>query len=127
MIIGIGVDILDIKRIERLYHKFGDKFTTKIFTKQEIEFCKKRTRYLESLAKMFSIKEAVIKAISDVSGVFWHDIEVFHDKNGKPFIGLSGKALDNVKIKTQGNDFNFEVSVSDEIPLVCAFAILEML
>ena len=125
MIIGTGVDILDYRRIERLYDKFADKFTKKIFTTQEIEFCQKRRLFIQSIAKMFSIKEAVIKAISNVSGIFWHDIEIFHDKNGKPFIKLSGKALEKVQLKADA--FNIEVSVSDEPPYICAFVILEKL
>ena len=125
MIIGIGVDILDIRRIQHLFQKFENQFEKKIFTKQEIEFCKKRKSSIESFAKMFSIKEAVIKAISDVSGIFWHDIEILHDKNGKPSVNLTGNALKNLKKKTE--KFNMEISVSDEPPYVTAFVVIESL
>lgn len=123
MIIGIGVDILDIKRIQHLFQKFENQFEQKFFTSQEIKFCKKRKTVVESFAKMFSIKEAVIKAISDASGIFWHDIEIFHDDNGKPYVKLAGNALKNLSKKSE--NFNIEVSVSDEPPYVTAFVVIE--
>lgn len=127
MIAGIGVDLLDIRRLEKVILRQGDRFLKKIYTEQEREFCEKRIKSIESFAKIFSIKEAIIKAISNVSGVFWHDIEVFHNENGKPFVRLKNSALKNLLIKIKDKSFAVEVSVSDEIPYVCAFAIIETL
>lgn len=125
MIIGTGVDILKIERIRGLISRQGERFLNKIYTKQEREFCERRLKSIESFAKIFSIKEAVIKAISAVSGVFWQDIEVFHDENGKPFVKLKNRALGNLLSKINDKSFVIEVSVSDEISCVCAFAIIE--
>jgi holo-[acyl-carrier protein] synthase len=126
MIIGIGVDILDIKRIERALAKYGERFKTRIFKRREIEFCMKRTRAIESFSKMFAIKEAVIKAVSVSNGISWHDIEVLHDSNGRPEVLLTGRILQNLNIKIHNQAFRIAVSVSDEIPYVCAFAVLEV-
>ena len=123
MIFGIGTDILDIRRIERLVFKFGEQFENKHFTVQERSFAHSRERYIETFAKMFSIKESVIKAISDVSGMRWHEIEVCHDSNGKPFINLSGRAHEYLFHKTNGR-FKIDVSVSDEIPYVVSFVVI---
>lgn len=121
MIIGTGVDILDIRRIEGIISRQGRRFIQKIYTPQEQDFCGRRLRETESFAKIFAVKEAVIKAISDVSGIFWKDIEVLHDRNGKPFVKLKNAALS--KLKNQ--PFSIEISISDEPPYVCAFAIIE--
>ncbi|MDR0640471.1 MAG: holo-ACP synthase [Holosporales bacterium] len=122
MIVGIGIDILDIRRIERLVLKFPEKFETRICTRREIEFCRARTQYIESLSKMFSMKEAVLKAISNVSGIRWHDIEILHDSRGKPSVNLSGVALRNLTEKSE--TFQLEVSTSDEPPYVVSFVVI---
>jgi holo-[acyl-carrier-protein] synthase len=122
MILGAGIDILDTRRIERLIVKFGSQFERKIFTDAELEFCRRREKSVESLAKMFSIKEAVIKAISDVAGVRWRDIEIFHNDLGKPVIELSGQAL--AKTLEKSRHFQIEASTSDEPPFVAAFVII---
>lgn len=123
MIFGIGTDILDIRRVEQLVLKFGKKFENKHFTSRELEFANSRLRRVETLAKMFSIKESLIKAISNVSGMHWHELEVLHDQNGKPFINLSGKALEYLEQRING-PFQIDVSVSDEIPYVVSLAII---
>ncbi len=125
MIIGTGVDILNIERIRGIISRHGDRFLNKVYTKQERIFCENRLKSIESFAKIFSIKEAVIKAISTVSGVFWKDIDVLHEKNGKPFVKLKNRALENLLKRINGKSFIIEVSVSDEIPYVCSFAIIE--
>jgi holo-[acyl-carrier protein] synthase len=125
MIVGIGVDILDSRRIEGIVERQGARFFNKILTNDEQSFCKSRTGVIETFAKIFAIKEAVVKAISDVSKTSWHDIEVLHKSSGKPYICLHNFALKNLLAKTQGKSFAIEVSVSDEIPYVCAFAMIE--
>ncbi|MDR1476458.1 MAG: holo-ACP synthase [Holosporales bacterium] len=122
MVLGAGIDILDTRRIERLVVKFGPRFEKKIFTEEELEFCRRREKFVESLAKMFSLKEAMIKAISEVSGVRWHDIEIFHNDLGRPVVQLSGRALEKVMAKSER--FQVEASTSDEPPFVAAFVIL---
>ncbi|MDR1034394.1 MAG: holo-ACP synthase [Holosporales bacterium] len=122
MIIGAGVDILDTRRIERLVTKFGSQFERRIFTQAELAFCCRRDKYIESLAKMFSLKEAMIKAISDVSGIRWHEIEVFHNDLGRPVIELTGTAL--IKAEQKSQFFKVEATTSDEPPYVAAFVIM---
>ncbi|MDR2598447.1 MAG: holo-ACP synthase [Holosporales bacterium] len=122
MILGAGIDILDMRRIERLVVKFGSQFERRIFTDAELQFCRRREKFIESLAKMFSIKEAVIKAISEVNGIRWHDIEIFHNDLGKPVIELSGQAL--LRTLAKSVRFKIEASTSDEPPYVAAFVIL---
>lgn len=119
MITGIGTDIVEIKRIEYAIEKYGDRFLNKIFTNNEIEFCKKRTNFVHSLAKMFAIKEATGKAISDMRGIGWRDIEVDHDKFGKPIVLLHNKAKEKIKSCT-----NIFVSTSDEKLYATAFVII---
>jgi holo-[acyl-carrier protein] synthase len=123
MIIGIGVDIVDIRRIERLIHKYQERFIKKVFSEQEIAFCQKRSRFVASFAKMFSLKEATVKAISDFSGIFWHNIEIMHDSFGKPIILLSGNALRNLQKRCK--NFSISASVSDEKNYATAFVLIE--
>lgn len=123
MIIGVGIDIVDISRITSLLQKFGNHFVNKIFTPKEIAFCKSRSSSVSSFAKMFSLKEAMIKALSNAKGLAWHDMEISHDENGKPLMTLSGIALKNLLSKT--NNFNIQVSVSDERQYAIAYVIIE--
>lgn len=125
MIIGVGIDILDISRIGRLLTKFPERFRTKVFTKAEIKFCDSRLEYVSSFAKMFALKEATAKAISDISGVGWRDIEVTHDPNGKPLMSLHGCALQNLMKKAL--HFSVLATVSDEKNYVSACVIIERL
>ncbi len=125
MIVGVGVDMSDTRRIKTSIDKFGDRFLNKIFTKNEIAFCKKRVRFVESLTKMFSIKEALLKAISNTRGIFWKDMEIFHNPDGKPYVKIYNMAHKNLMDKIGDRSFNIEVSVTDEIPYVCAFVIIE--
>lgn len=123
MIIGIGVDLVDCRRIEKIYLKFRESFLKKIYTQKEQQFFLQRNKNIATLAKIFALKEGVAKAISDITDISWLDIEVLHDKNGKPFVELHKKALERAVMRANGKDFCFEVSVSDELPYVCGFVI----
>ena len=127
MILGVGVDILDCRRIQKLFLNFPERFVRKVFTKTERMLFEKRNFDIATIAKIFAIKEGVIKAISDISGASWHDIEVLHDEIGKPFVKLRNVALAKAEKKSLGGEFKFEVSVSDELPYVCAFVVFEAL
>lgn len=118
MIIGVGVDILDIRRIDNLLRKFPEKFEQKYFTKAERDFCHVRSDYVSTFAKMFSIKESIIKSIKDKKGLMWHGIEIFHDEFGAPNVVINcGKYL--------SEKYKFHISTSDEFPYVISYAILE--
>ena len=92
MIIGSGVDIVEVERIKRVVERWGDRFLRKVFTDREIEFANKRKCVFQHLAARFAAKEAVIKAFANGVhiGVSWKDIEVTNDKGGKPSITLYG-------------------------------------
>ncbi len=126
MIIGTGVDIVDIRRIDRLFQKFGDHFLNKIFTKSEIAFSKTRKEFVSTLAKIFALKEATVKAISNTNGLKWHDMEVSHDDSGRPLVTLSGQAFSNVSQKSgKCSNFRIHASLSDEKDYAIAFVLIE--
>ncbi|MDR3224093.1 MAG: holo-ACP synthase [Holosporales bacterium] len=123
MILGLGVDIVDINRIERLANRFPERFRSKLFTGREVEFCDRRKEAVASFAKIFAIKEATVKAISDIHGIGWKDVEVTHDSNGKPLVNLFGNALENSMKKVDG--FSILASVSDEKNYAVALVVIE--
>lgn len=96
MIIGSGIDIIEIKRLKEAIKKWGDTFLNRVFTQEEIKYAKGRKFPDQHLAARFAVKEAVLKAIGDNSEVGWQDIQIFNDKNGKPVCNLL-KKTDNSK------------------------------
>lgn len=121
MIYGIGTDMCDVKRIEKLLEKRGDVFINKILSEEE------RAKAPETitpnwLAKRFASKEAVVKAMGTgfVEGLFFGDIKVFNDEAGKPYVELSAKAQAMLP-----QPMNVFLSLSDEKTYALAFAVLE--
>ena len=99
--IGLGSDLIDIRRIEKTFIKFGDRFRDRIFTKNEIEKCEKRSEKISCYAKRFAAKEAAAKALGTGfrKGVYWKDLEVINLSSGKPtmkFHGNSKKRLESM-------------------------------
>ena len=94
MIIGYGIDLIDIRRVEKTINKFGKRFINRIFTKGEIIRSDNRNKRIDSYAKRFAAKEACSKALGTGfrSGVYWKDIEVVNEKSGKPTLKLTGGA-----------------------------------
>ena len=123
MIIGTGIDIVDIRRIESLLERYGQRFITRVFTNKEIMSCEARSGRASSYAKVFAVKEATIKAISNKEGIRWHDIEITHDEHGRPMITLTGTALK----KTLEKDKNYKthVTISDERRYATAMVVIE--
>ena len=115
MIVGIGTDIIDVRRINNIINKYGEKFKKKCFTKVEIEKSEKRSNSVNSYAKRYAAKEAFAKALGTglASGVFWKDISVENNILGKPSIQLTGKALDKFN-QLSHNKCSIVVSLSDE-------------
>ena len=115
MIIGIGIDITDTRRIKKTFTKFGDKFKKRCFSLGEIKRSDNRVHRFNSYAKRYAAKEACAKALGTglAKGIFWKDIEVINNKFGKPFIKLHNNALRRIKRLTNKN-YNIEVSLSDE-------------
>ena len=103
MIIGNGIDIVEVERIRDMVEKHGSGFLTKVFTEGEISYCKGRRRSSEHYAARFAAKEAVLKALGTGlrKGMSWRDIEVRKDPLAKPKIELSGGAAD--RVAAEGN------------------------
>ncbi|HKL12222.1 MAG TPA: holo-ACP synthase [Halanaerobiales bacterium] len=121
-VIGLGVDILEVKRIKDLIDKQGDKFLTRIFTPKEINYCQSKKRALESFAVRFSAKEAFIKAIESDYNIAYKSIEIDKKENKKPKVNLSGKALLAAEEK---NVTDILISLSHEKNYVTANIILK--
>ena len=116
MIIGNGIDIIDINRIRKVIDKYGNRFKKRCFTVSEIERSEKRKNSVESYAKRYAAKEACAKALGTglARGVFWKDIEVKNNQFGKPFIKLHGIAKEIFKNMNKTSNTQVEVSLSDE-------------
>ena len=95
MIVGLGTDMIDNRRIKRLLNLYGHKFKNRCFSKNEIQVSESKYNEINSFAKRYAAKEAFAKAlgIGFAKGVFLKDIEVMNDKYGKPFILLYNKTL----------------------------------
>lgn len=96
MILGIGIDIVKVDRIEKAVERWSDSFTRRVFTERELEYCTKQKKPAQHLAARFGAKEAVMKAFGTghAGGVKWTDVEVLHDEKGKPIVALSGVLRD---------------------------------
>tara|TARA_B110000438_G_scaffold190027_1_gene181651 strand:- start:97 stop:486 length:390 start_codon:yes stop_codon:yes gene_type:complete len=127
MIIGIGQDICDVKRIESTINRFGDRFKNRIYSVREIKKCESRFNSVDSYARRFAAKEACSKALGTgfKKGVFYKDIEVINLKSGKPTIELKGGALDQFKKITINNkNATIEISLTDDKKLALAIVII---
>ena len=115
MIIGIGTDIIDIRRIQNTISKYGMRFKTKCFSKNEIIRSEKLYNSINSYAKRYAAKEACSKALGTglAKGIFWKDIEIQNNEDGKPFIILHNNALKRI-IKLTNKKYKIDVSLSDE-------------
>lgn len=94
MILGTGIDIVEISRFTKSYKKWGDDFLEKIFTSKEMTYSKKRRFPAQHFAARFALKEAVFKAFGEGAGSIrkWTDIEIVNDKKGKPLVRFHGDA-----------------------------------
>ena len=111
----IGTDIIDINRIKKVISKYNVRFKKRCFHKGEIEKSESRFNTIESYAKRYAAKEACAKALGTglARGVYWKDIEVKNNSQGKPLIKLHNRAL-HYLYKNFGKHSNIEVSLSDE-------------
>ncbi|MGO4570966.1 holo-ACP synthase [Microvirga sp. 2TAF3] len=128
MIVGIGSDLCDIRRIEGSLERFGDRFTHRIFTEGERAKSDRRAARAPSYARRFAAKEACAKALGTGMnhGVFWRDMEVVNLPGGKPTLRLTGGALERLKmLLPEGHEAVVHVSLTDDPPLAQAFVIIE--
>ena len=95
MLLGTGVDLIEVERVAHSIERFGDRFLKRIFTQGEIAYCSRKRNQAESLAARFAAKEAAAKALGTGMnfGVTWRDIEVGRAVSGRPNLKLSGQAL----------------------------------
>ncbi len=130
MIIGHGIDLIDIRRVEKTINKFGNRFINRIFTKGEIIRSDNRNKRIESYAKRFAAKEACSKALGTGfrSGVYWRDIEVVNEKTGKPVLKLTGGAYKRLeKLIPYNSSYNISLSITDDYPWAQANVIIEVI
>jgi len=130
MIIGIGTDICDIRRIAQSIEKFGDRFKARIFTDLEREYCESKSGPAAYYAKRFAAKEAVAKALAGprTKSLSWQDVEVVNDPSGRPTVNLRRGALRRMKSRLPSNHTGeVFLSLSDDFPYAQAFAVLEAL
>src|SRR4051794_10408387 len=131
MILGIGSDLVDIRRIEKAIERFGDRFLDRIFTETERRRCDRRglTR-TASYARRFAAKEAAAKALGTGfrCGVFWRDLGVVNLPSGQPGMQLTGGALRRLAaITPTGLVARLDISLTDEPPLAQAVVIISAL
>jgi len=93
MIIGIGIDLVEVPRIEVAISRWGGRFEARVFTQKELTYCNSKKDKAQRLACRFAAKEALLKALGTGwrDGIDWKEIEVTNDELGKPIISLSGK------------------------------------
>jgi len=127
MIIGIGSDLCDVRRIARVIDRYGDRFIDRIFTAAERARAERRARRLETYAKRFAAKEACAKALGTGfrRGVFWRDLGVINQASGRPTMTLTGGALARLQaITPAGHTARIDVTITDEGPMAHAMVII---
>src|SRR5882724_1460490 len=127
MIIGIGSDLCDARRIERAIERHGERFLARIFTDVERARAERRANRVETYAKRFAAKEACAKALGTGmrAGVFWRDMGVVNLPGGRPTMVLTGGALARLQsITPPGMSARIDLTISDEPPLAQAMVII---
>jgi holo-[acyl-carrier protein] synthase len=127
MIIGLGSDIADVRRIARSIERYGERFLTRIFTPAERAKADRRVNKAETYAKRFAAKEACSKALGTGmrTGVFWRDMGVINLPSGRPTMKLTGGALRRLQaITPAGCEARIDVSLTDEGPTAQAIVII---
>lgn len=127
MILGIGSDLIDIRRIERSLERFGDRFVERLFTDVERARSEGRRERAASYAKRFAAKEACAKALGTGfhRGVFWRDMGVVNAPGGRPTMTLSGGAAKRLaELVPPGMTARIDVSITDEPPLAQVIVII---
>jgi holo-[acyl-carrier protein] synthase len=127
MIIGIGSDLCDVRRIERVIDRHGERFLARIFTPAERARAERRAKRLETYAKRFAAKEACAKALGTGlrAGVFWRDMGVVNLPSGRPTMKLTGGALNRLKaITPAGFEARIDVTITDEGAMAQALVVI---
>ncbi len=128
MIVGMGSDLCDIRRIQKSLDRFGDRFTHRVYTDIERERSERKNDRAASYAKRFAAKEACAKALGTGmrNGVAWRDMGVINMRSGKPTMALTGLSAKRLAgIIPPGHEAVIHLSLTDEIPYAQAFVIIE--
>jgi holo-[acyl-carrier protein] synthase len=127
MIIGLGSDLIDIRRVERSIDRFGDRFLLRIFTETERSKSDRRAQRAASYAKRFAAKEACSKALGTGlrKGVYWRDMGVVNLPGGKPSLKLTGGARRRLEeITPAGYKAQIDLTITDDFPLAQAIVVI---
>lgn len=124
MILGLGIDIIEIERIKKSVDDYGDQFLKKIYTKTELEYSLSKKNRYQHLAARFAAKEAIIKALSGVGdkGFSYQDIEIYNEVNGMPRVNLYNSLKEFL-----GTDKELKISMSHSDHYVTCVAILSQI
>jgi holo-[acyl-carrier protein] synthase len=127
MIIGLGSDLIDIRRVDQSIQRFGERFLSRVFTDIERAKSDRRAQRAASYAKRFAAKEACAKALGTGirGGVFWRDMGVVNLPGGKPSLHLTGGALRRLEeITPPGHKPQIDLTITDDFPLAQAIVII---
>ena len=127
MIIGIGNDMIDIRRVERTIERYGERFLERIFTPVERMKSDGRAARAASYAKRFAAKEACAKALGTGfrQGVFWRDMGVVNLSSGRPTLELTGGAARALaRLTPDGHEVRIDLSITDDFPTAQAIVII---
>src|SRR5713101_5985831 len=127
MILGIGTDLCDIRRIERTIARHGDRFVDRIFTPVERRLAERRANPAATYAKRFAAKEACAKALGTGfrAGVFFRDLGVVNLSSGRPTMALTGGAARRLAaITPAGHSARIDLAITDEWPMAQAFVVI---
>jgi holo-[acyl-carrier protein] synthase len=130
MIIGLGNDMIDIRRIEKTLERYGDRFTHRVFTEIERRKSDRRAERAASYAKRYAAKEACSKALGTGfnRGVFWRDLGVVNEPSGKPTMVLTGGAGERLaSLVPKDHSPKIHLTITDDFPYAQAFVIIEAL
>ena len=127
MIIGLGNDLIDIRRIEETIERYGNRFLDRIYTDIERQRSDRRNQRAASYAKRFAAKEACAKALGTGirSGVFWRDMGVVNMPSGRPTLVLTGGAATRLEsLIPEGCNAQIDLTITDDFPLAQAIVII---
>ncbi len=121
MVLGIGIDIIEIERIKQSVDKFGESFLNKIYTQKEIDYCLSKFNKYQHLAARFAAKEAIYKAMASGWGreITWKSIEITNEVNGMPIVSFNGDLKNFIS-----DDKEIKISLSHSDNYVAAVAIV---
>lgn len=127
MILGVGSDLIDIRRIEKTIERFGDRFIERVFTPPERKRAESRAGRIATYAKRFAAKEACAKALGTGlrGGTFWRDMGVVNLPSGRPTLQLTGGARKHLdRLTPPGMTARIDLTITDEYPIAQALVII---